>query len=364
MRKVLPFLFILFLLIGCNQKNKNTIKVGAILPLTGDAAQWGIPPNRGALLAIDEINAKGGINGKKLELITEDSRCSPSLGVAGINKLLTVNRPVAILGAICSSVTLAISPIAEKNKIVLISPASTNPKISYAGQYIFRDIPSDELRGKVFAQYVYSKGLRKGAILYINNDGGKGNEETFKHYFESVGGKILINESYMPQAQSVKTQLTKIREVNPEFLMVVSYPRDAVIVLHDISEIKFKKPLFFQTEVLDDPTVLKNAGETANGVIYITYAKANNKVSEDFRRAYKKKYNAEPELFSSEAYDAIFLISDALKFDQSIKDYLYNVKDYQGASGTLAFDKNGDVIKPLAIKKIIDLKSTIITIEK
>lgn len=352
MKKILPFLVILFFLFGCYQGGKGTIKIGAILPMTGSAAQWGIPPQRGALLAIDQINANGGINGKKLKLITENTQCDPTKGVSSINKLISVNKPVAILGAVCSSVTLAIAPIAERNKIVLISPASTNPKISDAGNYIFRDIPSDELRGKVFAQYVYSKGFRKGAILYINNDGGKGNEETFKKFFELKGGKILMNQTYMPQAQSVKTQLTKIRGANPEFLMVVSYPQDAVMVLHDISEIKFNKPLFFQTEALDDPTVLENAGKTADGVTYITYAKVNNKTSENFRKAYKKKYNTEPELFSAEAYDAIYLISDALKSGQSIKDYLYSVKNYMGASGTLSFDQYGDVIKPLAIKKI------------
>jgi len=362
MKKLIFYLlFIIPILFSCNKKNEITI--GAILPLTGDAAQWGIPPQKAALLAVEEINANGGINGKKIKLVIEDSQCDPSKGVAGINKLLSINKPIAIVGAVCSSVTLAIAPIAEKNKIVLISPASTNPQITNAGDYIFRVIPSDELRGKVFAEYVYSQSLKNGAILYINNDGGKGNEETFKKYFELNGGKISIDESYMPQAQSVKTQLTKIREVNSEFLMVVSYPNDAVMVLKDISEIKFNKPLFFQTEALDDPTVLKNAGETAENVVFITYAEADNGVSKNFKLAYKSKYNTEPELFAAEAYDAIYLISKAIKEGIDIKEYLYSIKNYSGASGTLTFDINGDVIKPLAIKQVKGQTSEILEIK-
>ena len=361
MKKVFLFILSVIFFTSCNQKEE--VIIGAIFPLTGDAAQWGNPPNKGALLAIEEINAKGGIDGTKVKLISEDSQCDPSKGVSGINKLLSTNKPIAIIGGVCSSVTLAIAPIAEKNNVTLISPASTNPKISNAGDYIFRAIPSDELRGKVFAEYIYSQGFKRGAILYINNDGGKGNEETFQKHFKGNGGEILIVESYMPQAQSVKTQLTKIKEVNPEFLMVVSYPEDAVTVLKDISELKLSIPLFFQTEALDDPIVLKNAGETAEGVTFITYADTDNKTSNNFRLAYEKKYNSKPELFAAEAYDAVYLIADALKENTDIKNYLYSIKEYLGASGNLSFDKNGDVIKPLAIKKIIKSKPHVVTIK-
>ena len=152
----MTFLFVSIVIIeqGCQRKKVEFIKIGAILPLTGDAAQWGIPPQKGAELAVEEINKAGGINGKKLKLIVQDTKCEPKAGVSSFQKLISDKEIRIVIGGVCSSVTLAVAPIAEKNKILLISPASTNPKITNAGDYIFRVIPSDDLRGKVFAEYL------------------------------------------------------------------------------------------------------------------------------------------------------------------------------------------------------------------
>lgn len=338
---------------------KDTIKVGLILPLTGDAASWGIPPKNGAIIAAEEINNNGGINGKKIELIIEDSQCDPQKSITAINKLLNIDKPIAIIGDVCSSATLAIAPIAEKNRIVLISPASTNPKITDAGDFIFRDIPSDELRGKIFAKYIYDSGIKRIAILYINNDGGKGNEISFTKYFAEYGGKVILSESYATDIKDLKTQLTKLNNVKPDAILSISQVTDATITLVNSKELNIKLPLFFQTEALDDPSVIKNAGDATDGAIYVSFAKINNNKSKTFLETYKKKYGKEPELFAAESYDAVMLIADILKNNvdgnsESIKDALYEIKNYEGASGTFTFDKNGDVIKPLAIKKIIN----------
>jgi len=352
MKKLISILFVVFFLFGCNSGSKKVIKIGAVFPLTGDAAAWGISPKNGAKLAADEINSIGGIDGKKIKLVVEDAACDPSKGVAAMHKLLAIDKPVAVVGAVCSSVTLAIAPIAERNKTVLISPASTNPKITNAGDYIFRDIPSDELRGKVFAKYIYDKGLRKAAVIYIDNDGGKGNEQTFIKYFTKLGGKILTSQAYATDAKTVKTQLLKIKETNPQFILAVSQIEDAVIVLKDAKEMNLRLPFYFQTEALGDPTVQKLAGETAKGVTYITFAKAQGPVVEKFNKDFIKKYGKKPGLFAAEAFDAVNLIANALKKGENIKKYLYSVKNYAGASGTISFDKNGDVNKKLEIIKI------------
>lgn len=154
---------------GTKERKPEIIKIGGILPLTGDAAQWGIPPRNGAQLAVDEINAKGGVAGKRLVLTVEDTRCEPKEGVSAFSKLLAEQDIKIVLGGVCSSVTLAVAPLAERNHILLVSPASTNPKITSAGDFIFRVIPSDDLRGKVFAEYLFND-LKIGrvAMLYIN----------------------------------------------------------------------------------------------------------------------------------------------------------------------------------------------------
>lgn len=351
MKKVALFLFALILLMGCNQSKNETIKIGLILPLTGDAAAWGIPPKNGAQLAVDEINKNGGINGKMIELIIEDDVCDPANGVAAINKMITTDKPVAIVGAVCSSVTLAIAPIAEKNKIVLISPASTNPKITDAGDYIFRVIPSDELRGQVFAEHIYKLGLRKAAIIFINNDGGKGNEQTFIKYFTKLGGEILTSQAYAITAKEVKTQMLKIKESKPEFILAISQIQDAVTVLKNAKELNVNLPFYFQTEALEDPKVAELAGDAINGSTYITFAKEESPEIDKFKKLYKENFNTEPELFSAEAYDAINLVYTALKEKKEIKDYLYSIKDYQGVSGSISFDSNGDTDKKLEVIK-------------
>jgi len=357
--------------VSCQKKvEEKVVKIGAILPLTGDAAQWGIPPLKGAQLAIDEINSKGGIRGRLLKLLPQDTKCDPKEGVSAFNKLLSVDKTKIIIGAVCSSVTLAVAPIAEKNEVLLISPASTNPKITEAGDYVFRVIPSDTLRGKVFAEYLFkNEGFKKVGIIYINNDGGRGNRDAFKERFEGLGGKIVIEETYDPEAIDMRTQLPKIKHADIEALMVVSYPRDTVLLLKQAKEIGLNKPLYFQTEAVEDPHVLRETKGAAEGIIYILPASASGKIPEEFVRHYESRYEIKPELFAAEAYDIINLIAKAIKKTDStdptkLKEYLYTIKNYQGASGIITFDKNGDVLKPMAIKMIINGKPKLITVIK
>lgn len=198
------------LILGC-AKEQNEMKIGVILPLTGDAAQWGIPPQKGAELAAQEINGSQYLGKMKLKLVVEDGKCDPKEAVAAFNKLTSVDRVGVILGEVCSSSTLAMAPLAEKTGTLLISPASTNPKITEAGDFIFRVIPSDDLRGKVFAKYLLDKGIRRVGLVYINNDGGKGISIAFRQLFESKGGQIPIEETYEPGATDLRSQLTKLK---------------------------------------------------------------------------------------------------------------------------------------------------------
>jgi branched-chain amino acid transport system substrate-binding protein len=351
------------LLVGCGRENTTTI--GAILPLTGGSAQWGIPPRNAALLAVDQANAKGGIKGRKIALEIEDDQCEPTPAVAAIQKILASGKPIAIMGAVCSSATLAIAPIAESNKVVLISPATTSPLLTNAGDYIFRVIPTDALRGKVFADYVYARGYRRVSCLYINNDGGLGNEKTFSDSFQKLGGKIVSVDAYPQDTRDVRTQITKIKAAKPDAVLVVSYPDDTPIVLRQAAELKLGLPLFFQTEALDDPAVIQRAGSAAEGVTYILPAKPTGAAADAFARSYRERYGKDPELYAAEGYDVIMLIVNILNASpamtaDALKDGLYKTQNYAGASGTISFDRNGDVTKPMAIKQIKDLKPVVV----
>jgi branched-chain amino acid transport system substrate-binding protein len=201
------------------------ISIGAVLPLSGDAAHWGIPARAGAELAAHEINAAGGIRGRGLAVVVEDDRCSSADGVSAFNRIMaSAKPPVAVLGAVCSSVTLALAPLVESRKVVLISPASTSPKLTGAGDFIFRVVPSGSVRGQVFAEYLYrDRGLRKLSVLYINNEGGIGGSTAFKARFTQLGGTVAIELPYAQGTTDLRAQLEEIKAANTEGVLVGSY---------------------------------------------------------------------------------------------------------------------------------------------
>jgi branched-chain amino acid transport system substrate-binding protein len=336
------------------------IAIGAVLPLTGDAAHWGIPPRNAAELAVEEINDAGGIGGRKLKLLVEDDRCQPADGVSAFNKIMATASPIVVLGAVCSSVSLAIAPLAEQGKIVLISPASTSPRLTDAGDFIFRVVPSGGLRGKMFAEYLYKdRGLRKVAVIYINNEGGIGGSSSFKARFTQLGGVVALEETYAQGATDVRAQLMKIKAANADGVMVGSYPPDTVLVLRQARELALQLPLFFTTEAVQNPDVLREAGDAANGAVYILAAPVSGEAPERFAGAYEAKFGKKPELFAAEGYDIVRLVGQAIAAAKDkpvsgpgIRDFLYQVRDYAGASGRITFDSNGDVVKPFAIRTI------------
>jgi len=379
---IIAVIVILVFVFDTEKPIEGVVTIGVLAPLTGEANQWGIPPKEGVELALEiqwgippkegvelalEI-IKNRVDNKRVEVIYEDTQCDPVKGVNAVQKLINVDKVNAIIGAVCSSVTLAIAPIVEKNEVPLISPASTNPKISEAGEYIFRVVPSDALRGQIFADYIKNDaGVNKVAILYINNEGGAGNKDFFKKRFEELGGKIVTIESYAQGTKDVKTQLMKIKNQNIQAIVIVSYPADSVIILKQTKELGLSLPLYFQTEALEDPSVLEAAGESANGVIYILQADPLGKEVEEFEDMFKEKFNRAPVLYAAEGFDAFNLIIEAIKkcktktdLSSCIKDELYTIKNYQGASGTTTFDEKGDVLKPMAIKIIENGKKKVL----
>jgi branched-chain amino acid transport system substrate-binding protein len=345
---------------------RDKITIGMVLPLTGEAAHWGIPPRHGAELAVDEINRAGGVGGRDLALITEDDRCSPAEGVSAFNKIMGAASPSAVLGAVCSGVTLAIAPLAESRKVVLISPASTSPKLTGAGDFVFRVVPSGSLRGKVFAEYLYhDRALRKVAVVYINNEGGIGGSTSFKARFTQLGGTVVIEETYAQGTTDLRSQLMKIKSTDAEGVLVGSYPPDTVAILRQARDLHMQQPLFFTTEAVQNPEVLREAGDAANGAVYILAAPPSGKAPESFTQAYTAKFGKPPELFAAEGYDIVRLIAEAMAAiaettaaingtpnGPAIRDFLRRGRDYPGASGMITFNEGGDVIKPYAIKTI------------
>lgn len=340
------FIGILGLFFGTRQqKELGEIKIGSIGPLTGAAASYGEKMTRAIDLAVNEINEKGGINGKKVVVKHEDDKLEAKDGVSAFQKLVSVDKAVAVIGAAGSSVTLAIAPMAEKSKVVLITPISSAVAISKSGNFIFRICPSDALQGKIVAKWVMEKGLKNAAVLYMNNDYGIGLKDGFKEEFVKLGGKVVVEETFEKGSTDVRTQISKIKEVKADALFIPAYIEEAGIVLKQIKELNLTAQIF-GTDPYHDPKMLEIAGNAADGVLFTDVTSPSGKAFEEFAKKYKAKYNQDADVVSAQSYDATLAVikaiekagTDAVK----IKDELYKVK-FEGASGQIEFDKNGDV---------------------
>jgi branched-chain amino acid transport system substrate-binding protein len=344
------------------KREPASIEIGILLPLTGDAAQYGESMKKGIELAIDEVNQSHGIKGKKIILAYEDDRADPALGVSAFRKLVTINKVPAVIGGATSSVTLAVAPVAEKNKIVFLSPASSAPAITNAGDYIFRNCTSDVFDGMVMANYaVQELKLKMFGILYINNDFGLGLGNSFKVQVEKLGGKVVHEEAFEQGVTDFRTQVSKLIASRPEAVFFVAY-KEAGRILRQAKELRFKTK-FLSVGIFEDPLVFELAGNAAHGVYY-TY-RSYDPNSEDIRTKtfvnnFRSKFATDPDLYTVYSYDAAKILAFAMgKSDLSgsgIKDSLYAVKKFPGVTGDITFDSNGDVLLPMGIK-VVDDKS-------
>ena len=346
------------LFMGC-AKEKGEIRIGAVLPLTGDVAVWGNNTKEGIDLAVEAVNKNGGVNGRELVILYEDSQAQAQQGVTALRKLITVDRVPAIIDNSVSSVTLAMAPIAEQNKVVILATGATAPKISEAGDFIFRIWNSDALEGEVMAEYAHGElGLRKIAILRVNNDYGKGLDEVFRREFSESGGEILFSEAFEQSETDFRTQLAKIKSVDPEALYVVGYPREVPQLLKQMKELGINLQVL-GTVAFEDPHIIEIAKDAAEGIIYpypVQPSKEDASVS-TFLSQYKAKYNKEPGITCDVGYDAVNMITLATKLSgghegEDIRKGLMMIKDYHGASGVMEFDENGDVHKAMEMKTV------------
>jgi len=343
--------------IGAEQK--EPIKIGMMLPLTGDAASWGNEVKKGAELAYDELKNEK-INSREIEVIYEDDKCSGRDGVTAITKLITVDNIKISGGSVCSSVAMSIVPILEANKVIHLSAAASNPVLTDAGDYIFRIWPSDSFEAQVIADLALEQfNAETAAVLYINNDYGVGVKDAFIERYSENKGEIRAVESFEVNANDFKTQLMKVKTANPDAVFIISNPSEALGLVKQLRELEINCTVFVNGPVIESEGFLQKAGTLAEGVIY---AVPNMPLSEEYALNYKSKFGSEPGFLSTLGYDNIMLLFNAIKYcngdnPDCVKEYLYTVKDYPGASGNITFDENGDVIKDFVIKTVKDGKA-------
>lgn len=347
----------------------NEIKIGGNFELTGGIANFGKQTVNGIQLAFKEVNAAGGINGKKITLVLADNKSEPSEAANAIVKLITQDKVVAVLGPVSSSNVLATSQIAIDNKIPLITATGTNPKITVENgkvkPYVFRSCFIDPFQGKVMSDFATKSLKAKTAAIFIDNssDYSKGLAEVFEQSFTAAGGKIIAKEAFLQKDQDFKATLTKIKAANPDLLYIPAYYEEVGKIVKQARELGMTVP-FLGTDGWDDPKLVEIAGAPAlnNGFFsnhYSSQDKDPNIVK--FTEAYKKEYGQEPSALAALGYDAGLMLIDAIKRAGStepakIRDALEQTKNLQVSTGVITLDANHNPIKSAVVIEMKDGK--------
>jgi branched-chain amino acid transport system substrate-binding protein len=331
---------------SCKEEVK-VYRIGALVPLSGSLEAYGRNMKNGMTLALDEINAAGGIKGKKLDIIFEDDQSSEKTAVTETEQLVK-NVPL-IIGGASSNITLAMAPICEKNKVVLLSPAASSPKLSGAGQYIFRNFPSDTKEGKIMAEYAVRRmRARTVAIVYIENDYGQGLQDIFKQTFTQLGGIVTFLKAYPPNTSDF-TAIVKELKANPsDATYIIGYYTEIAAFLGEIQKQKVPTKLI-SVQAVAQPMILEIASEAAEGLIYPQ--PPFNPNSEDpaikkYVSAYRAKFPTKPDQDAAFNYDAVMLVARAIekcvKYPEDLRARIADT-NYRGITGEISFDSHGDV---------------------
>lgn len=335
--------------------SNEPIKIGVILPLTGDLATYA----EGTINAINLAVENSGFADQIQLIIEDDKTCTPTNDVSSIQKLIGFDKINGLIGPFCSSATLSVAPITEKNKLVVISPTASSKSITTAGDYIFRVIASDADKSVAMAQYAYNKGYRKAAFIFDTaQDAMVQQKLDAKETFVNLGGIILVDQSYSTGDRDFRSQLTAIKQSDADAIFIAGVPKETSLIIKQSRELGIKLPFIATETSLGTQDMIDVAGIYAEGLVFPFATTPNNKESNDFIDSYKEKYGVEPPAYAAEGYDAAMLMIKSIvaskdRTGDNIKKELEKIgQNYQGASGVITFDENGDVQKPMVIKMI------------
>lgn len=333
-------------------------KVGVIVGLTGGGSAIGRAMWQGAELAIEQINAKGGIGGRMLEGIAEDSAWAPDPAVEALTRLTAVGHVQAfVIGG--STSLQACVPIVTRNKVAVTNPGAQSPALAGASPYIFHVIPLGDYDIRVISRYVYKElGLRRIAITYVNNDTGRYNRREFDKEFTALGGKIVEAESFEQNATDFGVQLAKVRSANPDGIYLAATPTECPFVVKQAREMGINVQ-FFSWATVETPEMIKIAGKAAEGLIYTATfldLKSTKEPVASFVKTYRARWKEDPTIYAAYGYDCAMILAEGIKragYDGAgIAKVIHEVRTFEGVSGTTTFRQDGTSIKPVSIKQI------------
>ncbi|HMI32475.1 MAG TPA: ABC transporter substrate-binding protein [Candidatus Limnocylindrales bacterium] len=361
----------LLVLTSC-AKREAEIKVGEYGSLTGGTATFGTSSKNGIELFVDNLNAQGGIGGRKIHVLVEDDQSKPEEAATAVNKLIAQDGVVAVLGEVASSRSLAAAPICQNASVPMISPSSTNPKVTEIGDYIFRVCYIDPFQGMVIAKFAKNTlHFSKAAILRDNkNDYSVGLANYFAEAFKGMGGTIVADEAYAEGDQDFKAQLTNLKGKKPEFIFVPGYYTEVGLIARQARELGITVPMLGGDGWVSE-RLLEVAQDALNGSYFVNHYYENdpNPIVQNFVQSYRKRYNSTPDGLAALAYDAAGVLTTAMQqllsadpkafetlsgppnADQKaarakLRELIAATRDYAGVTGRISLDEHRNAVKP------------------
>ena len=337
---------------GGDSGEEGVYRVGVMESLTGLGETYGTVANHAKQLAMDEINAAGGINGKKLELVVEDSKCNAQDAITAYNKLTDVENIKIILGTSCSGAMLGAAPLAEEDGTILFSGLATNPDIATAGDYIFRTSMSDAQLGVDTGNLLWADGIRNLGTITESTDYAEGVRRTTVEQFEKRGGSVVAEERYASDVTDFRTLITKLLTSNPDAIHIAAQSEfSGGTVLKQVRELGYEGPIYGEVVVVG-ATALEIAGDAATDVkAVVADLDPNNSKAQEVIANFKEKYDyITLAWYVGSAYDDVYITAECLKKTEDdqdadgFRDCLYDIT-WSGAIGSnYSFDENGEVV--------------------
>ncbi|AJY75414.1 ABC transporter substrate-binding protein [Paenibacillus beijingensis] len=354
---------------SAEESGGSEIKIGFVAALSGGGALYGKQMQQGAQLAVDEINAAGGVIGKKLKLVAQDDQANPSESVKVTQRLVTEEKIDAWMGTLKSSDTLTDLGITSKQNIPSFVPIAVADKITTSGfQNVYRNVADNTMQVQELVNYILnSRPDKKVALISENSDYGRGLAETFAKEFESKGGQVLTSEFYNVGQKEFTDQLTKIKKTKPDAIVIGGLVAEGALISKQAQDLGLKYQLYSYGGFMGSAPI-DLAGSAVNGLIhteYFTPVEGDKKI-EQFVDAYSKQYGQKPDSYYSAAtYDAVYLYAEGVKMANTtepgkVNEALHTVKDFQGVMGKITFDQNGQADNKVWIGQIQDGKQVVI----
>lgn len=350
-------------LVGCQGgSNSNEILIGHYGSMSGSEATFGASTDNGIKMAVEEINEAGGINGKKIRLITYDDKGEAREAGNAVTRLVTKDRVAAVIGEVASGLSLAAAPVCQENGVPMISPSSTNPKVTQIGNMIFRVCFIDPFQGSVCAKFAReSEDLKASKAAILSDQGAPyavGLQEEFEKAFVSLGGKITTKQTYQGGDQDFSAQLTAIRGSEPDVIFIPGYYTDVGNIALQARKLGIKTPLL-GGDGWDSSKLGEIAGDAIDGCFYSNHYSHQDPSPrvQDFIKKYSAKHNVTPDGLAALGYDASRILFEAMKRAKSLSGAdlaaeLANTKDFDGVTGKITIDKDRNAVKPAVMLEL------------